>query len=137
DQRRLKPLQEAENPLVVSLRINPDRREVVRHLIAQNTLHKIQVVVDQRWRLRALTALLDVGPQIQQEAKIIPKLFFTRSGSSRTNDKPARSLSLLAQQNLLQPPPLRVGLDLTRHARMIHRRHEHKEAARKRYVGSN
>ena len=47
-------MQKAEDPLILSLRIDPDRGEIVRDLIAQDALNKIEVMVDERRTLRRL-----------------------------------------------------------------------------------
>ena len=68
DERRLEALQEPQDALVLGLRVNPDRREIVRHLVAQDALNQVEVVIDQRRRLRRIRARLDIRPQVQQEA---------------------------------------------------------------------
>src|ERR1700731_4042995 len=70
DERGLEALQEAENALVVGLGVDPDGGEVVSDLVAKDALDEVEVVIDESGRLRGFAALLDVGPEVEQEAKI-------------------------------------------------------------------
>src|SRR5579871_3822742 len=112
NQRRLEALQEAQHALILALAVDPDRREVIRNLIAKDTLDKIEIVIDQRRRLRRLRPLLDIGPKVQQEAQVAAQLLFAGSRGRSANDEATGGLALLAQQNLLQAATLAVRLNL-------------------------
>ena len=79
-------------------------------------------------------ALLDVGPEVEQEAEIAAELFFAGSGGGGANDEAAGCVALFAEKNLFQAAALAVGLDLARDAGVVDRRHEDEEAAGKRDV---
>src|SRR5665213_618657 len=134
DERGLEALQEAQHALVLLLSVHPDGGEVVRHLVAQDALHQIEVVIDQRRRFGGFAARLDVRPEVQQEAQVAAQLLFAGALGGGAHDEAAGGVALLAQQNFLQPAALAIGLDLARDSRVVHRRHEDQEAARKRDV---
>ncbi len=134
NERGLEALQETQDALVVGLGIHPDGGEVVGHLVAQDALDEVEVVIDQSRRLRGFAALLDVGPEVEEEAEIAAKLLFAGSRGSGADDEAAGRLALFAEKNLFQAPAFAVGLDLARDARVVHRRHEDKEAAGQRDV---
>jgi len=51
DKRGLKALQESKYPLVIGFAVDPDGGEVVSDLVAKDALDKIEIVIDERWRL--------------------------------------------------------------------------------------
>ena len=57
DERWLEALQEAQDALVLGLGVDPDGGEVVGDLVAQNALHEVEIVVDQRRALARLRPL--------------------------------------------------------------------------------
>ena len=75
-QVRLEARGEAHDALVFLLVIHPDLREVLRNLVAQNALHQIQIVIDQRRRLAVVGAAADLGPQMLQEANVGAQFIF-------------------------------------------------------------
>ena len=48
DERRLEALQEAQDALVLALGVDPDGREVIGDLVAEDALDEVEIVVDQR-----------------------------------------------------------------------------------------
>ncbi len=76
NERGLEALEEAENALVVSLGVDPDGGEVVGDLVAEDALDEIEVVVDERGGLAGFAALLNVGPEVEEEAKVRAELLF-------------------------------------------------------------
>src|SRR5882757_1524464 len=112
DERGLEALQEAENALVVGLGVDPDGREVVGDLIAENALDEVEVVIDEGGRLRGFAALLDVGPEIEEEAKIAAELFFAGAFCCGADDEAAGGLALFAEENLFQAAAFAVGVNL-------------------------
>ena len=107
------------------------------HLIAQNALDQVQIVIDQRRRLRSIRTLLDLIPQADQEAQVRAQLLFARVLCRRANDKAAGGLAFFADQNALQPLPLFVRPDLARHSDVVDRRHEDQKASGQRDVAGD
>ena len=133
-QRGLKAVQEANDAFVLRLGIDPDSGKVIAHLVAQNALHQVQVVINKRWCLGRIGTLFDLGPEADQEANVRAQIFFAGPIRRGANDKAATDCSLFADQNALQTLALLVGGNLPRHTHMIHRRHEDQKAAGKRDV---
>ena len=133
-QRWLEPLREANDALVFLLGVHPDLREVGIHLVAQHALHQVEVVINQRRRFAVLGAVLDLGPQVLEEANVGAKLVFLDVGRRRAHDKTAQPVLALAGDDALQPLALFFGVDLARHAHVIDGRHVHQEPSRKRNV---
>src|SRR6185437_348705 len=96
NQRGLETLQEAQHALVLGFGVHPDGGEVVGHLVAQDALDEIEIVVDQRRRLRGLAAALDIRPEVQQEAQIAPQLFFARAFGGGAHDEATGRVALFA-----------------------------------------
>src|ERR1700733_4618647 len=126
---RLKAVEEAQNPLVLGFRIDPDHIEVGSDLVAQHTLDHVEIVIDKGRRLRGLSAVLDVLPQAFQESNIGTKFFFGRPLRSRADDNPAMTVLALAQDDPLQALALFLGRNLPRHTCVIHGRHVDQEAS--------
>ncbi len=91
-------------------------------------------MIDERGRLGGFGALLDVGPEVEQEAEVAAELFFAGSGGGGANDEAAGGIALFAEENLFQAAALAVGLDLARDAGVVDGRHEDEEAAGERDV---
>ncbi len=74
-------------------------------------------------------ALLDVGPEVEQEAEVAAELFFAGALGCGADDESAGGFALFAEQNFFQAAAFAVGLDLARDAGVVDRRHEDQEAA--------
>src|ERR1035437_6508683 len=134
DEGRLEALQEAQDAFVLGLAVDPDGGEVVRDLVAQDALDKVEIVVDQRRRFGGFRSRLDVRPEIQQETEIAAELLFAGAFGSRAHDESAAGLALFAEENFLQAAAFAVRLDLARDSGVVDGRHEDQEAAGKRNV---
>ncbi len=106
-------------------------------LVAQDALHQVEVVIDQRRRLAGFGAGLDLGPQMLQEADVGAQLVFLDVGGGGADDEAAQTVLALAGNDALQALALFVGVDLARDADMIDRRHVDQEAARQRDVAGD
>ena len=137
DQRRLEAVGEAHHALVLVFGVHPDLREVGVDLVAQHALHQVEVVIDQRRRLAVLGAVLDLGPQMLQEADVGAQIFFLDVGRGGANDEAAQPVLALAGDDALQALALFVGGDLARDADVIHRRHVNQEASGQRDVAGD
>ena len=136
-QRRLEALRKAHHALVFLFGVHPDLREVGVHLVAQHALHQVEVVIDQRRRLAALGAVLDLSPQMLQKADVGTQFVFLDVGRCRPHDEAAQAVFALAGHDALQTLALFFGIDLARHANVVHRRHVHQEPARQRDVAGD
>src|SRR5581483_3755434 len=137
EQVRLKTADEAQHALVFRFRVDPDVREVLRDLIAENALDEVQVVVDESGSLAALGAVLDLGPEIEQETNVSAEIIFTSSRGSRADDESAGAVRVLGKDDALQPLALFVAGNLARDADVIHRRHINQKASRQRDVAGD
>ena len=88
-----------------------------------------EIVIDERRRLGFVGALLDVGPQIQQEAQVGAQLLFRRALGGGAHDEAAGGLAALVDQNPLEALALFVGRDLAADADVRDGGHEDQEAA--------
>ena len=136
-QIRREAVQEAHDALVIGLRIDPDVAEVVAHLVAQDPLDQVEIVVDQRRRLGAVRARLDLAPQVDEEAEIGPQFILAGALGRGPDDESALRVTLFADQNALQALPLLVGLDLAADADVADRGHKDQETPRKRDVAGD
>ncbi len=87
-------------------------------------------MVDERGRLAGFAALLDVSPEVEEEAEVAAKLFFAGSFGCGANDEAAGGFALFAEENFFQAATLTVGLDLAGDAGVVDGRHEDEEAGR-------
>ena len=76
DQRRLEALHEAQNALVDVFVIHPDGLERCRQLVAENALHDVQIVMQQRRRGLLLRLLADIQPEVVEKLHVGRDLFF-------------------------------------------------------------
>ncbi len=106
------------------------RGEVGADLVAQNALDERQIVIDQRRGLGRVGALLDLVPQVEQEAQVGAQLFFRRALGRGANDESAGGFAALVHQNALEPLALFVGGDFAADADVRDGGHEDQEAAR-------
>ena len=80
-------------------------------------------------RLGVVGALLDLVPQVNQEAQVGAEFFFRCALGGGAHDESARSFAALVGKNPLQALALFVGSDLAADADVRDRRHEDQEAA--------
>jgi hypothetical protein len=134
NQRRREAVEEADDALVVVLGIDPDGGEVAADLISQDALDQPQIVIDERRGLGGVGALLDLAPQIQQEAQVGAELFFGCALGGGADDESAGGLAALVDENALEALALLVGGDLAADADVGDGGHEDQEAAGQRDV---
>ena len=89
DQARLHPIHKLDDALVLVFRIDANGGEVFRELIAQNSLHQIQITMDQRRRLSLLGVFANVLPRAQQIASIGAQISLGGADPGRADDKTA------------------------------------------------
>src|SRR5580658_274499 len=128
-ERRREAIQEAHDAFVVGFGVDPDGREVGADLIAQDAFDEREIVIDERRRLGAVGALLDLVPEMNQEAQIGAELFVRCAFSRGADDEAARGFAALVNENALEALALFVGVDLAADAHVRHSRHEDQEAA--------
>ncbi len=92
---------------------------------------RVQVVVDERGRLRGLGPRLDVGPQVEQEAEVGTEFLFAGTGGGGADDEASGGLALFGQEDVAEATALGVGLDLAGDAGVVDGGHEDQEAAGK------
>src|SRR5579863_1224253 len=109
DHSRLEAVEEAQNPFILGLGVDPDDVKVGGHLVAKNTLDHVEIVVNQCRRLGSLRAILDVLPQALQKSDVRAKLLFARALSSRADNESSVAILALAQDDPLQTLPLFLG----------------------------
>ena len=78
-------------------------------LVAQDALDEVQIVIDQRRRLAALGALLDLGPEVDQEAQVGAQILFAGARSGGAHDEAAGAVRVLGQNDPLQALALFVA----------------------------
>src|ERR1700733_12503520 len=133
-QAGLKAIEEAQNALVFRLGIDPDHGEIGSDLIAQNALDYVEIVIDQRWGLRSLRTRFNVVPQALKKTNVSPQFVFTRVLRGGADDEAAVAVFALAHHDALQPLPLFIRSNLSRHPGMVHGRHVDQEPPRQRDV---
>jgi hypothetical protein len=92
--------------LVLHLGIDPDGGEVITHLVAQDALHQVQIVIDKCRRFRCIGTLLDLGPKTDEEANVGPKIVLAGPICRGADDKSTTHGSLFADQDALEALPL-------------------------------
>ena len=135
--RGLEAVEEAQNALVLRFGVDPDHGEVGGDLVAQHALDDVEIVIDQRGRLRAFGAILDVLPQAFQEADVGAEFLFAGALRGGADDEASVAVLALAEDDALQALALFFGRNLARHAGVIHRRHVDQEAAGQRDVAGD
>src|SRR5882672_2224366 len=136
-QRRLEPLREPQHTLVFRFVVDPNLRKVRRNLIAEHSLNHIQVVIDQRWRFRALRAALDLMPQALQEANVRAEFIFRRTARCCSYNESPNAIFAFADHDALQPHAFFRRFNLARHAHMVNRGHIDQKPPRQRDVACN
>src|SRR5258706_206678 len=136
DQPRLEAIREAHDTLVFLFGVDPDGGEVGAHLIAEYTLHYIQIVIDQRRSLATIGARLDFVPEIFKKTDIGSQFLVRRTSRCSAHDETANVFAL-ALDDPLQPLPVFFGRDLARYAGVVHRPHEDQESSPQRHVTSD
>src|ERR1035437_1086912 len=130
DQGRREAVEEADDALVVGFRIDPDRGEVGADLVAQDALDEREIVIDEGRRLGVVGALLDLAPQMEEEAQVGAEVFFGCALGCGADDETARGVVALADQDALEALALCVGLDLAADADVGDGGHEDQEPSR-------
>src|SRR5580698_1747412 len=130
-------VEEADDALVVVLRIDPDGGEVGADLVAQDSLDEREIVIDERGRFGGVGTLLDLVPEVNEEAQVGAELFFRRALGGGADDESARGFAALADENALEAMALFVGGDFAADADVRDSGHEDQEAAGKSDVRSN
>ena len=130
DQRGLESLDEAQDALVGFFVIDPDGLEAVGQLIAQDALHDVEIVMQQRRRGLLFGLGADVLPQVVEELHVAGDLFFGAAFGGGAGDESAHRAGPLALQNAFQPQAFFVAGDLARNAHVFERRHVDHVAAR-------
>ena len=105
-------LHEIHNALIKIFVIYPDGFELVGHLIAQNALHDIQIVVQQRRCGLLLRFLADVQPEAVKEAHVRGDFLFGDALAGGADNKATRCAFTMRLQNTLKrgAAPLRWRL---------------------------
>ena len=88
-----------------------------------------EIVIDERRRLGCVGALLDLVPEMNEEAQVGAELFFRRALGGGADDEAAGGLAALVDQNPLEALALFVGRDLAADADVGDGGHEDQEAA--------
>src|ERR1035437_1530431 len=122
-------VQEADDALVVFLGIYPDGGEVAADLISQDPLDQPQIVIDQGRGVRGVGALLDLRPEIEQEAQCGAQLLFGRALGGGADDESAGGLAAFVDENPLEALALLIGGDFAADANVGDGGHEDQEAA--------
>src|SRR5437763_5091353 len=99
----LEAVEETQHALVLGFGVDPDHAEVRGDLIAQHALHDVEIVINQRGRLRTLGTIFDVLPQTFQETYIGAKFIFARALGGGANDEATVAVLALAQNDSFQP----------------------------------
>ena len=124
-------LDELEHALVFLRVVDPDRLELVGQQIAQQLADEALLAVDDRRRARRLALLADLGPDRVERVEVADDVFLRPAGGGGADDDAAGEAVRLAElaDDAAQARALLARLDLARDADVIHRRHEHEEAA--------
>src|SRR5205085_47985 len=131
DEARLNAVYELDDLLILLFVVHADRCEVVRELIAQETLYKIEVFVRHRRRFLLLGDAAYVLPSTDEITRVVAQVLFADADACGADDEAARrhflSLAYVFDE-LAQALPLTVRLDLARDADVFDGRHIDKEA---------
>src|SRR5580658_4513320 len=137
DHLRLEAVEEPEHAFVFGFGVNPDHAEVGGDLVAQHALDDVEVVIDQRGRLGAFGAGLDVVPQALEEADVGAEFFFAGALGGGADDEASVTVFAFAEDDALQALALFLGGNFARNAGVVHRRHVDQEAAGQRDVAGD
>ena len=137
DHPRGHAVHELDGAKIFFLTIDADRREIVRKLIAEKTLHEIEILMDHRGRAFFLRAFLGVHPCADKEFGIVFEVFLRDSNARRADDKAARGYIRILANALDQRAKTAAfarRFDLTRDAEVFDRRHVNQKSTRHRDV---
>src|SRR5579885_3105199 len=137
DQPRLDAVDELDDFEILLLAVTADGGEDVGELVAQQTLHEVEVFVRERGGLDPLGVLAYVAPRANQISRVVPKVLLGDSDARGADDEAAGGNLLLADDclyELAKAHALLVGLDLARDADVFNRRHVNEEATGQRDV---
>src|SRR5258705_4221614 len=101
-QFRLNAINELNNSLILLLRIDTDRFEVVRQLITQQTLHEIQITVNQRRGLGLFSGTTNVEPGSHKITDILSQVGLVNTDTCGPHDEPAGRHVFLSTNCLYQ-----------------------------------
>src|SRR5205085_5929410 len=131
DEARLNAIDELDDLLILLFVVHADRCEIVRELIAQETLYKIEVFVRHRGRFLLLGGAAYVLPSADEVARIVAQILFADADACGADDEAARrhllSLAYIFDE-LAQALALAVRLNLARDTDVFDGRHVNKEA---------
>src|SRR5204863_7841543 len=113
--------------------------ELVGHLIAQDSLHQIEVTMHKGRSLDTLGLLSDIRPSTNKVTHIVSKFLLGHTRARGPRNKAARGPFAIPEHGhySLQPYTLSVVWYLARDADVVDRRHVNNKPSRQRYVGRN
>ena len=116
--------------------VDANGRVVVGQQVAQQLGHQAWFLVDGHGRALLLTALPHVDPNLVEVVQVGEDVVLRAVRGRGANDHAAVEVVLVAEllDDAAQPGALFATVDLARDADVVHRRHEHQEAARQRDV---
>src|SRR5205085_1053254 len=131
DEARLDAVYELNDLLILLFVVHANGCEIVRELIAQETLYEIEVFVRHRWRFLLLGGAAYVFPCADEITRVVAQVLFADADACGADDEAARrhflSLAYVFDE-LAQALPLTVRLDLARDADVFDGRHIDKDA---------
>src|SRR5208283_3996527 len=134
---RLEAADELHYLAVLFFVVNPDAREIVADVVAQDAFHQVQVAVQQRRRFPVVVFVLDLVPRSAQELDVRANFIVRGFACRRAHDEAAGIASpRLANQPAKPRAVFRAG-NLAGHANVVNRRHVHQEASRQCHVAGN
>src|SRR5215471_7861134 len=86
---RLEPADEFHHLAVFLLAVDPDAREVVAHVVAQDAFHQVQVAMQQCRSLAVIVLLFDLVPGLAQKLDVRPDFVVRRASCRRAHDEPS------------------------------------------------
>ena len=135
-QRRHDALDQLEHAAEFDVVVDADGRIFLGQQVAQELGDEALLAVDHRRRARRLGLLADLGPDLVEVAQVRDDVVLGAAGGRGADDDAAGEPVLLAElaDDAAQPAALVARFDLARDADVVHRRHEHQEAAGHRRV---
>src|SRR5215468_1339228 len=139
DQLGREAVDEIDYALVLEFAVHADGGEIGRELVAQDSLHQVEVAVGDGRRLDAVGASADVGPGADQVLHVFAQFFDRAAVGGRADDEAPGRARFGAQlvERALQSLALFVSADLARNADVVDRRHVDYVTARQRHVRSD
>ena len=135
--RRLELVDEIEDRREFGFIIQANGSVIRRQLVPQQTLHQVQIAMDERGCGLLLAFRADVRPQVPEKTNVLNKLILAASLGRRAHDKATRQTISVFVNDSLEPRAFFVGRNLARHTDMIDCRHINQVTSGKRNVRGN